>query len=236
MKNQFIITENVEHFDSICVELEGAESQIGPSLAMVTGPAGRGKSEAARHYATNSSAVYIPPLNKRTGLMLLKTICFELAFVKPGRTDACVDLISEEMARSRRLIILDEADLLPISIIEMIRNINEICGCPVVLMGEQELKGKIGSRRRLASRIRRKIEFSPLSQADIVLFFRKNMGVDLTAVPEAISLLHEYSKGDWRPVLVAALDIERAMIASGISDASIELIKGVLDGRKNGRS
>ena len=46
MNNEFITTENVIRFDGICQELEDPISRIGPSLAMVTSPAGRGKTEA----------------------------------------------------------------------------------------------------------------------------------------------------------------------------------------------
>lgn len=231
MKSVFVQTENAARFGDICGELESPESLIGPSLAMTYGPAGRGKSEAAKHYAANSGAIYIPPLNKRTPLMLLREVSFELSLLKPGRIEACVDLITDEMQKERRLVIIDEADLLPISILEMIRNINERCLCPVLLIGEQELKNKIASRRRLASRIRRSMEFGPVTQPDIVLFFRKSLEADLTASPDATSRLHKSSRGDWRPLLTVAIDIERAARANGLKDIPIDLILGVLDGR-----
>ena len=54
MLNPFIATGNTTRFDDLCAELANPASLIGPSLAMVTGPAGRGKSEAAKHYATQT--------------------------------------------------------------------------------------------------------------------------------------------------------------------------------------
>ena len=109
MKQVYIATTNIERAGEVCAELESPEGMIGPSLAMLTGPAGRGKSEFAKHYATNSTAIYIPPMNIRTPTMLLRAICFELCAVRPGRSEACLGVIEEEMSRERRLVMVDEA-------------------------------------------------------------------------------------------------------------------------------
>lgn len=225
MRNEFIETANVTKFNQVCAEVEDSTSLVGPSLVMITGPAGRGKTEAAKHYATHTDAIYIPPLNTRTPAMVLREITFELCKVKPVRSETCLNMIGDEMAKERRLIIIDEADLLPMQILEMLRNLNERYACPIVLIGEDDLKGKVGSRRRLSSRIRRHIEFSPVTQPDIVLFFRRAMNIKIT--PEVTAVLHQHSRGDWRPVLTAAIAIERALKASGISEVTVELAKDV---------
>ena len=115
--------------------------------------------------------------------MVLREITFELAGMRPTRSDACLSIISEEMARMRRLIIIDEADLLAMQILEMLRNLNERYDCPVLLIGEDELKGKVASRRRISSRIRRRLEFNPVTQADVVFFFRQSLGTALSPEP-----------------------------------------------------
>ena len=45
-------------------------------------------------------------------IAFLWEISFELAGLRPTRSDACLAIISEEMSRNRRLIIIDEADYL----------------------------------------------------------------------------------------------------------------------------
>jgi len=231
MKNEFVATQNVTTFNDACAELESPASLIGPSIGMVTGQAGRGKSEAAKHYAAQTEAIYLPPLNVRTPTMILREITFELCNVKPGRSDTCLAMIGEEMGKQRRLIIIDEADLLTMQVLEMLRNVNERFSCPILLIGEQELKGKIASRRRLASRIRRRVEFAPLSQPDIALFFRK--ALDLKPASEVISEIHRYAAGDWRPVLSVAIEIERALRASGLEEASLDLVREIIKEQKN---
>jgi len=226
MRNEFINTANTNNFEKMCEELSDPTSLIGPSMAMVTGPAGRGKSEAAKHYVVQTDAIYIPPLNIRTPAMVLREIAFELATVRPNRSDACLTVIGEEMKKLRRLVIIDEADLLPMQILEMLRNVNERYACPILLLGEDELKGKVASRRRIASRIRRKMEFSPVTQPDIAFYLKK--ALDLKAAPDVTAIIHKHSNGDWRPVLTVAIALERAMKASGINEVTPEMVKDVI--------
>ena len=226
MKNEFLETVNVTKFTAICRELEDPASLIGPSLAMVTGPAGRGKTEAAKHYAIHSSAVYIPPLNTRTPTMVLREIAFEVGKLRPVRSEACLAVIGEEMAKERRLIFIDEADLLAMQILEMLRNLNERFACPIVLIGEDELKGRVESRRRIASRIRRRMEFAPVTPQDVAFFFKRCLDLNLSR--DVTAVIHRHGKGDWRPVLTAAIGIERAMKASDMKECTEEMAKDVI--------
>jgi hypothetical protein len=226
MRNEFINTANVNRFNAICAELEDPASLVGPSLSLVTGPAGRGKSEAAKRYAIQSNAVYIPPLNTRTPTMVLREIAFELATLRPTRSEACLSIIGEEMAKERRIVFIDEADLLAMPILEMLRNLNERYACPIVLIGEDELKGKIESRRRLSSRIRRRLEFGAVTPQDVAFFFKVCLEMKLS--PDVTAVIHRHCKGDWRPVLTVALGVERAMKASEMAECTVELAIDVI--------
>ncbi len=226
MKATYIKTLSTIQADEAIDEVEGPGGLIGPSLVIVVSPPGRGKTEWARHRATNSSAIYISPMNIRTGPMVLREIAFQLCKVRPARSDACLTIISEEMNKERRTVIVDEADLLAISILEMLRNMGEVCGCPIVLIGEETLKGKIATRRRISSRVRRQVEFSPVTQPDILLFFKNALELDIP--PKAVALIHRHSQGDWRPVLVVGIAIERAVRASGLSEVPEKLVKEII--------
>ena len=225
MKPEFINTANTTKFFEMCSELADPASMIGPSLAMVTGPAGRGKTEAARRFATQTEAIYLPPLNTRTPTMVLREIAFELAGMRPNRSDACLQIIGDEMSKQRRLIMIDEADLLAMQILEMLRNVNERYACPILLIGEDDLKGRIASRRRLQSRIRRRLEFGPVTQQDVAFFFKQSLVV---APPAVTALIQQHAKGDWRPVLTAAIGIERAMMATGTNEITVEMTRDVI--------
>lgn len=227
LKECFLTTTNVVRFNEICDEVEDPAGLIGPSLLEVTGSAGRGKSETAKKRTVNTDAIYLPPMNQRTPLMLLREITFELNQTKPGRIELCLDMIGREMSREPRLIIIDEADLLPMPLLEMIRNVNERYSCPILLIGEDGLAGKLASRRRLSSRIRLKMEFGPVSQADIGMFFNKALDLELS--PSVTEVIQKYSKGDWRPVLSLAASVDRARSASGFSELTKDIVKRIID-------
>jgi len=226
MKSCFIFNENVHKFIDICRELESPDSLIGPSLAVVSGAAGRGKSESAKHFCAENGALYIPPLNINTPAMLLRTISFEISTLRPIRSEESLRAIAGEMAKERRLIIIDEADLLPMQTLEMLRNVSELYSFPILMIGEDSrLESKIASRRRLSSRIRRRLEFGPITQADCLQFLRK--ALDAKVTPEVCAFIHRGCEGNWRPLLVRAAAIERALRASGLSEITMDLVKGV---------
>ena len=226
MRNEFINTANVQRFNAICSELEDPSSRIGPSMAMVTGAPGRGKSEASKQVAVQTRAIYIPPFNHRTATMLLKDICFELRGVRPYRIEPCLTVIRDEMAKDRRLIIIDEADNLPMNLLEMLRNINELCACPILFVGEDGLKGKLAREPRLLDRVRRSMEFGAVGQQDVAFFFKLNFGLIIER--DVCNAIHRYGKGTWRRVLKFAIAAEPAMQASNATDISLDLAEMVI--------
>ena len=100
MRNEFIETANVNKFNQICQELGDPASLVGPSLAMVTGPAGRGKSEAAKHFAVHHGAVYIPPLNIRTPPMVLREVVLSSPMSAPSAPRAASPSSARRWPRS----------------------------------------------------------------------------------------------------------------------------------------
>lgn len=238
MKNEFIETANVRKFNTICMELESPASLIGHSMAAVTGKAGHGKSEAAKQYAVNSTAIYVPPMVGRSIPAVMREIAFELAKVRPIKGDTCELVIKEEMSRDRRLIMIDEADLLEMKVLNALRNVNERYSCPILLIGEEELKGRIGSHRRFQDRIRLSMEFGPVMQQDVAFYFKRNFSLNMDKDVSAVIL--RYSRGTWRRVLKFAVTVERAMQASGVAEISAELAAMIIKdlekdeyGRKN---
>jgi hypothetical protein len=226
MKHEFIETDNTIKFNKICTELEDPMSMIGPSLAIVTGQAGRGKTEAAKHYAVNSDAIYIPPMNIRTPTMILREICFELDGVRPSRSDVCLTIIGDAMAKRRRLIMIDEADLIEMKCLEMLRNVNDDYACPILLIGEDSLKGRIFSRQRAKDRTGYIMEFTPPSPENVAFYFKRNFSLILHK--DVCAAIHRYGRGTFRRIVKFAINIDRAMLASNVKDISLDLAQMVI--------
>jgi Cdc6-like AAA superfamily ATPase len=149
-------TRSVNAFVSLADDLADPEGSRCSSLGMIIGTAERGKTHTARWYAENhEDACYVLFVEGSTRVQLLRDICEALAGVRPVTFGACLDIIHESCSKRRRLIIIiDEADKLPVSFMELLRGINERCSVPVLLAGEEALKAKIDRVPRLRSRIR----------------------------------------------------------------------------------
>ena len=148
-----IPTRSVNAFVSLADDLADPEGSRCSSLGMVIGTAERGKTHTARWYAeTHDDASYVLFIEGSTRVQLLRDICEALANVRPITFGACLDIIHESCSDRQRLIIIDEADKLPVAFLELLRGINERCKVPILLAGEEALKSKVDRIPRLRSR------------------------------------------------------------------------------------
>ena len=225
MKQTYITTHNYSRFHDLCAEL-ASPGLIGPSLALVSGPAGWGKTEAAATYYTQyGTAVVVDALNIRTYVMMLREICFKLVGVRPFKAEACLAVLGEALGRERRLIVIDEADLLEMKVIEMLRNLNERFGAPLILVTEEKSPRKWADRQRLMSRIRRRLEFAPVSRSEVVLAYREWLSTELD--PVVAQIFQADSQGSFRRPLTRADEVERALRASALSTVSPTMAKEI---------
>jgi hypothetical protein len=140
-----VYTRSVNAFISLADDLASPEGSRCSSLGMAIGTAERGKTHTARWYVENhQDACYVLFVEGSTRVQLLRDIREALAKVRPLTFGACLSLIRECCGRQPRLIIIiiDEADKLPVPFLELIRGINERCAVPMLIAGEEGLKSK----------------------------------------------------------------------------------------------
>ena len=223
MRDVFIPTKNFQDFQRLCDDL--LSTSVGVELGAVTGHAGRGKTTAAeRLVSQDSRTIYVRYeewMVSHAGL--LREVCFRLAGTRPSRTDRCVRLIREELARGRKIILFDEADRLSLRQLNALRDLHDTCHVPIVLIGESPLLSSLERESRLSSRTRARLEFGALVQADLIAYYKLACGLELNR--DLAPKLLQHSKGDFRRAVQDALAIERALKASGTS----EITGGVVD-------
>jgi len=232
MKQVFITTPSHQAMERVCKEISDPSGLVGPTIVKVTGRAGLGKTESSKKIAVDHDAIYVRTLNIMSPLMVLREIAWELSAIRPRTTGGCLDLITDEMGRRPRAVLVDEADLLPMKCLEMLRGMNERCGCPIVLIGEEDLTQKIASRRRIVSRIRASVHFHPITGTEIQSFYKQALDIEIP--PDAASHLAAVCCGDWRPLVTATVRIDRAMRASGVKVLDLATVKGLLGANGNG--
>lgn len=229
MKDVFIPTQNFQRFQALCDEL--LQSTVGIEMAAVMGRAGRGKSTAAEREVTmNPKTVYVRYEERLSHVGLIREICFAIAGARPRSTQVCFEMIQEELSRVRRIIMIDEADRLSMKHLNVCRDFHDVCKVPVILIGEEPLRGRLARERRMISRIRQELMFEPVGQGDVTVFYRKMLEKSVT--PEQAATLLRHAQGDFRNILKDAIAVERIMEASGMKEITDPIILKVTENGK----
>lgn len=125
-----------------------------PGMATFYGPSGYGKTTAAVYAANRFQAFTVQVKSSWTARKLCEATLTDLG-LKPHRTIAdMVDQVSDHLAMTGRPLIIDEADfLLTRNMIEIVRDIYESSGAPVILIGEELLPQKLRQWERVHGRM-----------------------------------------------------------------------------------
>ena len=229
MKNVFIETSRVMAFrEAAGVVKDTVKGQ--PGFMVAWGYAGRGKTECAKEYAVRTKeAVYVRVFQSWTPRAMLATICYELNGMQPNRVDHAKRVIIEELERTPRILLIDEADRLAIDNIEDLRDIHDATGSPFVLIGEPSLYGRLTARSRIWERVTRVVEFGPVTDEDVVYFGMK--ACDLKIMPDAAGELVRRSKGSFRLLYHLMVETERKTRANKLKEVSLDLVESIPDRR-----
>ncbi|MCF6246896.1 MAG: ATP-binding protein [Desulfobacula sp.] len=195
MRNEFLITSRVATFREAISVLEDTVKGH-PGIMVVWGRTGRGKTSCIEDYAVNHGAVYIYVENETTPLGLLQDICMELNGMEPRQKRHAKKIIAEELDETPRTLLIDEADKLCLHGIGHLKDIYDMTGTPIVLVGEPSIYGKLHAKEHFWNRVTRTVEFGPVTLEDVVVLGMK--ACDLKIKPEAATLLLKRCKGGFR--------------------------------------
>jgi len=194
MKNIFVSTQSVGNFyegiREINHKLKGVERML-----LATGEPGLGKTEAAIHYAAQNGAVLIRTLQLMTGPWLLREVVKELGAAPERRIADVFDQIVDLQKTKPRTIIFDEVDRFAekTEILETIRDIHDVCHCPIVFIGEEMADKKLMRYRRLYRRFVKTIKFEKLDRIGVGEFIKQVSEVKFES--EAIDRITSESGG-----------------------------------------
>lgn len=139
------------------VELIARVQQRGvglPGMATFYGPSGYGKTTAAVYAANRFRASSVQMKSAWTAKKLCAAILQELGLPSKGIIADLIDDIAQELGKSGRTLIIDEADhLVSRNMIEIVRDIYESSGSPVILIGEELLPQKLSKWERVHGRM-----------------------------------------------------------------------------------
>lgn len=179
-----------------------------PGLAIFHGPSGFGKTTAVTLASNAFEAIVVQVLESETKLSLCQTILEEMGVQdRRGTVRAMIKRIGQELARSARPLILDDAQyLLKKGMIETVRDIHEASQATIVLVGEEELPHKITKWPNIHGRVREWMQAEPCDQRDAGLL-AEVYAQGVTVAEDLLALIVESSQGSIRYV---SINLERA--------------------------
>lgn len=125
---------------------------------VIYGQAGLGKTQAVKNYCEkNPAAILIEANPSFTALVLMRKLAAAAKVSTVGSLNDLFESVSDRLRDSGRLIVVDEAENLPLRALEIIRRLHDDTGCGLVLIGMPRLvanlRGKHGELVQLYSRV-----------------------------------------------------------------------------------
>jgi chromosomal replication initiation ATPase DnaA len=205
MKDNFVITRNVKKFQMAAQRINHNRRGV-ERMALVTGEVGLGKTEASLWYGAQSGAIIIRMWELMSGRWLLREIVKEIGIEPAWHTEKLVDQLKRYLYPRPRTIILDEVDRFlkddnpkKTAVLETLRDIHDVCHCPMVFVGEKWIDKKMKRFPRLYDRIVEIARFEKLDADDVRHFIRELSEYRFS--DDAIETIAQESDGRVRPIM-----------------------------------
>ncbi|AQW80768.1 AAA family ATPase [Campylobacter pinnipediorum] len=158
-------------------------------IALIYGEAGSGKTTVLKEFCKkHSNAVLIEATCHTSAKAILEDLCEALKIDAPNGLNARLKAVARFLKQSDKILVVDEAEHLPLRALEDLRRIHDFSRTPLILCGTEillkNLMGKNKELKQLYSRICGKWLMRGLSKQECNDFFG--------------SFIYEWSKGNFR--------------------------------------
>lgn len=194
---QFVRTKTARRIAEVM-----ADAHAAGDVTVVWGQAGLGKTQAIKNYCLNNpSSILIEANPTFTALVLLKELMSACKlYSNSGSQNDLYVAVEDRLKDSGRLIVVDEAENLPLRALEVLRRLQDSTHCGLVLVGMPQLmvnlRGNKGQLMQLYSRVNLHLELgNSLPDEDLELIARTNLP---NADDDTIKALVKYSDGNTR--------------------------------------
>lgn len=173
-----------------------------PGIGVFYGPSGYGKSTAAAVGCVRHRCYYVQARSSWTKKAAHQAI-LKVMGIMPGKTMAEMsDQVAEQLASSKRPLVVDEADyLVDKGSIEIIRDIYEASLAPILIIGEERLPYKLKKYERFHGRVLAWVPAQPASLDD-ALALRDLYATCAAVADDMMELIHAQADGSVRRIVV----------------------------------
>lgn len=221
MRNKLAPTKNVA---ALQIAFEGLATRDRgvPGMGLIYGYTGAGKTTAITALVNKARGVYVRATSQWTPTAMLTKVMRELGADPLHRRQDMLEHIHQQLAATQRPLFVDEADYLlrDSDMLEALRDLHDLSGAPVVLIGMAEIEKRLVHKKQLAGRISHWVEFLPSDLEDAQTLAATVCEVDLD--DELLQRLHSEAKGSIRNMVVGMSRIEALAKANRWKSVSSE--------------
>lgn len=224
MKKIFCKTSNVSSFIASMNRLMQRQDGI-PGMALVFGEPGLGKTRTVLWWCTQGNGVFIRAKSFTSGRWLLEELVAELGEAPMRRISdlfrQAVDLLMDRP----RAIFVDECDFLlhDSRVVELLRDLYDTTGTPVILIGMNNADKKLLRFRHLFSRFSEIIKFHDLTESDVKEICTSMCEVKLSS--DAVKYVYSQTNS-FRRVVVQLYKAEAIARANSLKEVTAEHLNG----------
>lgn len=225
MKKVFARTSNVNSFVSAMTRLIKREEGI-PGMALVYGEPGLGKTRTCLWWCAANDGVFIRTKKLMTGRWLLEEVVAELGEAPMRKTSDLFRQATDQLMERPRTLFVDEADYLAhdARIIETLRDIHDVTGASVVLVGMDQADKKLARFKHLYDRFSEIVRFHTLNEQDVKSIAEQMCDVRLSE--DAVSYIHNQANR-FRRVVVWMYKAEALAKANSLKEVTAQHLNGV---------
>ncbi len=167
MNKVFVRTKNVKKFVALMEEVKQLPANI-PKIVLVFGEYGLGKSETIKWWTFKNDCIYVRANQGMTSRWLLSEIAEELGEEAFWHIQDTFNLVEQKLKQNPKPLIIDEVDyLVTNNVIEILRDLHDRTGCPMILVGMVNIDKKLSRYPHLKDRIYKAFKFEPYAKQDI---------------------------------------------------------------------
>ena len=167
MNKVFVRTKNVKKFVALMEEVKLLPANI-PEIVLVFGEYGLGKSETIKWWTFKNDCIYVRANQGMTSRWLLSEIAEELGEEAFWHIQDTFNLVEQKLKQNPKPLIIDEVDyLVTNNVIEILRDLHDRTGCPMILVGMVNIDKKLSRYPHLKDRIYKAFKFEPYDKQDI---------------------------------------------------------------------
>jgi DNA transposition AAA+ family ATPase len=181
-----------------------------PSMGLVSGSTGCGKTRSITWLVQQShiNGILLRANATWTLNAMLAGIASSLGISPQWRNAKTLTSVVEWFQTTRRPLFIDECDYLlrDLRMIETLRDIHDMAGIPVILIGMSGIEKKLAHRQQLSRRISQFVEFQPLDMQDARIL--ADTVCDVGVSDDLLAKIHKESQGGMGLMIVGLSRVE----------------------------